>query len=103
MFDPAVDQLSIRQWIPGPVWPSPVYLGNAPIAYFGTYYHATQIPNRNCVMAFYESPGYPHKGNQLSTTAHAKQTNLGMTTGAAPVSGIYTGIPSGCTGGGPYS
>ncbi len=104
MLDPQVDQLSLYQWIPGYLYPSPVFVGNAPPATFGTYYVATMNPLRNVIMAMYDSPGYPHKGNQMWKTAAAKQTNLGMTTGGAPTTGIYTGIPSGCTGGGnPYS
>ncbi len=105
MLDPQIAALSGWQWIPGPAWNQPDYIVNAPLAYYAGAFFVEEPPIRGVAQIAYSAP-MPIKSNQNMPVSAAKQTNLGLLNGAAPSSGIYTGIPSGCNGGmggNPYS
>jgi hypothetical protein len=108
MFDPMVDALGQYNWISQQSYPSPVYIGRVSEAIQDTVYKATSWPMHTTLQVTYSVPQYTYKVNQNSVTKRIDQTNLGYLNGAAPTTGIYTGIPSGCSGNGthggnPYS
>lgn len=103
-MDPQVEVLGLWQWASIEQFPTPAVIGRAPEAQFATVYHSTQLAMRTTEQIYYSAPPYAGaKTNQGTVTHHARGMHLGSTHGAAPQSGIYTGIPSGCTGGNPYS
>ncbi len=106
MLDSQVQLIGDYQWIPGTAWPQPDYVVRAPLSRFDTAFKVAEPGIRGVEQISYSVPQYTFKANQNLPVAAAKQTSLGTLNGAAPTSGIYTGIPSGCSngmGGNPYS
>ena len=106
MLDPQVQIIGGYSWIPGNAWPQPDYIVRAPTSVFDTAFKIREPQLRGVTENTYSAPQYTYKANQALPIVAAGGTNLGTLHGAAPTSGIYTGIPSGCnsgTGGNPYS
>lgn len=96
MTDPQIQQLSIYEWRAGPVYASPAYNVRVPVATFATVYHVTDynFPH-GMTMQGYHTTLLP-KVKPTTSVQKPLGSNLGTITGAAPTSGIYTQIPSGC-------
>lgn len=107
MFDPQVNALSATTWTPGKLAPSPTFIGRVPLPTYDTPYHISVWGMRTTQLVRYEAPAYTFKSNQLYPISRPLSPNIGTRQGAAPATGIYTGIPSGCgpngMGGNPYS
>lgn len=100
MYDPQVEQLSQRNWTPGRLYPTPAHIGNAPTADYGEPYHIAGWNMRRMTLNQYNAPPVGQKTNQVYPIGKNMPGAIDKTPGAAPQSGIYTGIPSGCSAGG---
>src|ERR1700730_13955304 len=114
MFDPIIDLLREYNWRVGTVYPSPAHIVEAPKASQSTPFHVNQMAMTTTAQMYVQAPDYAFKLNNLYNVGTPIAANLGGGYGSAPTSGIYTGIPSGCTqpgngnpsgvsGGNPYS
>ncbi len=105
MLDPQVQALENYHLVYGDSWRQPDYLVRAPQARQDTYYKiVANPPLQPILMLAYGTSGIDFKTNQAMSVANPLPSNLGNLNGAAPTSGLYTGIPSGCSiGGNPYS
>lgn len=108
MLDPQVAMLGQYQWISVESYPSAVYIVNAPLAEFGGPYQLHMPTIRGVQQVAYSAPDFTFKANQALPVKQIQPNALGTLNGAAPTSGVYTGIPSGCGPGGimkgnPYS
>lgn len=108
MLDPEVAMLGQFQWISVEAYPSALYIVNAPLAGFGTPYHVSQVPIMGVQQKAYSTSDFQFKANQALPIKPLQPNALGSLNGAAPTSGVYSGIPSGCGSGGtmkgnPYS
>jgi len=111
IYDPQVEALSETTWTPGKLAPSPTFIGRVPRATYDAAYHIHNWGMRSTQLVAYEAPAYTFKSNQLYPIKKPQAANIGTQQGAAPTSGIYTGVPaSGCGpggmsigGGNPYS
>jgi len=96
MTDPQVAILGQYNWLPGEVWANPAALASVPTAKFGTPTFVSMLIAQPILAVSYEAPSYTYKSGQSMPLYVPGNTNLGTLHGAAPASGIYTGIPNGC-------
>lgn len=107
-FDGAFDALAQYNVLVGTVIFNPAHLIDAPRPEQSTPYHVLPIRNRTTAQVYYSAPTYAFKNNMLYPVKAIVPGQYGVAVGQAPTSGIYTGIPSGCSAGGlhggnPYS
>lgn len=105
-MDPLTQELQQYNWRVGRIYPSPAYILEAPKGERGTDLHTPTVPMRTCQQVAYSAPTYQWKSNDPYPVRKVQQQNLGVQNASSPQTGIYTGIPSGCSngmGGNPYS
>lgn len=104
MLDPQVDALSEVIYRSPRPYAEPTFIAGTAPATYGVPRSIQNIPYRTTALVTYQAPAYTFKSNQLYPIKRAAAPNTGTSQGAAPASGVYTGVPSsGCTGGNPYS
>ncbi len=105
MLDPQVQALENYHLAYGCAWRQPDSIVRSAQARQDTYYKiVANPPLQPILMVSYGTSGIDFKTNQAMPIANPLLSNLGTMNGAAPTSGLYTGIPSGCNiGGNPYS
>lgn len=79
------------------VYLNPNHVVDAPKAEAAEYYYVSNIPLKTCTMASYQAPSFGWKANMLYPSKIPISGNYGAINAAAPTSGVFTGIPSGCS------
>ena len=103
MMDPAVEALSQLNWYPGRPYYEPALIMRAPPATYKGAYSIRDWGLRTTALIAYSAPPQP-KHNQAYPIKRLRSPNTGNKQAAAPITGVYTGIPAGgACGGGPYS
>ncbi len=107
MQDAAFEALGQYQAVVSTVTLRPVYVVDAPKAWQSQPYAVWPIALRTTQQVYYTAPTFGLKNNMLYPTSNPVLGHYGSATGQAPVTGVYTGIPSGCspngmTGSTPY-
>lgn len=96
-FDAAFDALGQFQAVISTVTLRPVHVVDAPHPWQSTPYHVLPIKLRTTQQVYYSAPSFAFKANALYPVKAILSNQYGAATGQAPTSGIYTGIPSGCS------
>ena len=99
-MDAAFNALGSYKAVVSTVTLRPVYVVDAPRQEQATPYKVWPYPMFSTAQAYYQAPEYGWKGNMLYPSKLPVQAGMGYATGQAPTSGVYTGIPSGCTSNG---
>lgn len=95
--DAAFQALAQYNILVGTVIFNPAHVVDAPHAEQSTPYRVLPIALRTTEQVSYSAPSYAFKANALYPVRAIVQGQYGSMTGQAPTSGIYTGIPSGCS------
>ncbi len=103
MLDPEIAVLSERSWYAGQSASQMTYIARVPLGLQCAVDQIAGWPMRTVTLAIYSAPPVGQKANQVYPVRKQTRTQMDTTPGAAPTAGIYTGIPSGCSGGNPYS
>lgn len=106
MYDPQVEALSQRSWYPGKSASQLDYVARVPIGLQSAVRKIGPWPMKTVTLNQYSVPPVGQKTNQVYAVHKQQRSAMSTAPGAAPQSGIYNGIPSGCNpnmGGNPFS